>query len=423
MFVCFLLGFLQKRWGHRSTSIGDYQLLVSGGTSGEIVESVDVIHNVNNLCSLATTVSQCFSLSECFACGNTTANTLVSCFVATNFSEDVCMELGGEHVENSFHSDLSCGSFTDCKECLISDVSRALNCTWCLCDNVTTCTLPSDCLCTSEDFRTPEVCVLDVCKYSACDLCLSDTSCAWLGASLTMDEVRHDLLNVSSTFVEWGCYSSSINEIIIESDRNFSLKVCPKSCNTLTSCDECVSSNSSHGGSLKCIWASYSGECMSEDSIPLLCATGICGSIITSSDQCRPACSQKRSCNECQMSPECIWVPASNNQQGMCFNIADVQGSSVEKLVKCFDCHEDCEKYGWCLYTGECLCEFGFVGVACNVTCNCNGFSNCANDTIAGRSTCLNCVNNTMVSQFENVYVVRVVHSGACSNYRSQQNA
>lgn len=371
------------RWGHSVAAISEDRLVIIGGTDGQVLESVDVLHNLNNLCSLATTESQCQLLSGCFPCGNLTDDSLIGCF-----AENICTELGGELLSPSFLPSVRCNSFTSCKECLITEASRTSNCTWCICDNATTCTLPSDCSCHSGDSETPDIlCMLDECDYPSCQECQSNSNCTWFG-------VRNTTAS-SSTLGVGHCLRSPSNNSSFGADINSSINECPTSCTKLTSCSQCVSSKSSHSGSLGCVWATYSSECMSKDSIPLLCISGICGVIIHSLDQCKPTCSERKNCRECQSSPECVWLPTTNAPLGQCFNVVDVN-SSVEKL-KCHDCHGDCQQNGQCLRTGECLCNFGFVGVACTVPCLCNGFSNCANETETGRSHCLECLNNTQV--------------------------
>ncbi len=367
-------------------------MLITGGTDGKLIQSLDVLHNINNLCSLATTASQCYSLS-CFACGNASDSSFTGCF-----ADNICTELGGVQLLQSLPSSVECSLFSSCKECLIGDVSRTLNCTWCLCDNSTSCTLPSECPCRPAE--SPRRCVLEECKYPECRGCQSGDDCVWLGASVRSDPLIHDSLTVSHSFEEWGCFSSFITKKIIKAVGDFSLEACPTACSRLTNCNSCVSSRNSHGGSLTCVWSSYSNECMSEDSVPLLCATSTCGTIVSSSEQCTRPCSHRQTCTECHSSPECAWKPG-DTVPGACFSVAEVEGLSIGKVVNCVDCPASCTDHGRCAYTGQCVCDLGYVGQACSVSCSCNGFSNCANETDVGRSTCLECLNNTQVNMHD----------------------
>ena len=366
--------------------------MITGGSSGQTIETVDILHNINSLCTWATTESQCHSLSECVACGNISNSTWVGCFTG-----DICSELGLERLSPATPTSLVCGVFETCQQCLMGDVSRALDCTWCLCDNSTICTLPSDCVCRKANYTAPAHCILDVCKHSNCQECSSGSECVWLGASISrvMYSSNHDLLDVS-TSGEWDCFSSHINKVVESTLGDLSLATCPIPCTRHNSCSQCVPSNSSHSGPLKCVWASYSSECMSEDSIPLLCVSGSCGTIVSTPNECIPSCSERLTCSECQSSLECSWQPYNHGQQGMCHHVTDMANAAIDK-VECIPCPKACEEHGTCLSSGECLCNFGFVGGHCNVSCLCSGHGKCANETEVGRSTCLQCVNNTQV--------------------------
>jgi len=389
-------GLLPQRWGHTSTEAVTGNVVIAGGASGQTIETVNIFHNVNSLCSWAATEPQCHSLSGCVACGNASDNTWVGCFA----DEDICSELGAIRLSLAVPSSLVCGSFQTCQQCLMGDVSQALNCTWCLCDNTTICTLPYDCSCQKADFTAPASCLLDICKHASCQECSSDSDCEWLGAKISRSNhsLNHDLLEVSSTFEKWDCFSSHINSLVKSAVGDFSLATCPIPCTRHNSCSQCVSSNSSHNGPLKCMWASFSAECMSEDSIPLLCASGSCGTIVSTSNKCTPSCLERDTCSKCQSSPECLWQPYSRGQPERCHHVTEEANSKIGDRVECIPCPNSCEEHGTCLSSGECLCDFGFVGQHCNVSCLCGGHGSCANETEAGISTCLHCVNNTQVT-------------------------
>ena len=58
-------------------------------------------------------------------------------------------------------------------------------------------------------------------------------------------------------------------------------------------------------------------------------------------------------------------------------------------------CNPKCER-GKCVAPNICECDFSFVGSICNISCDCNGHSNCAGSDPVGLKTCLDCQNNTV---------------------------
>ena len=59
-------------------------------------------------------------------------------------------------------------------------------------------------------------------------------------------------------------------------------------------------------------------------------------------------------------------------------------------------CSQGC-KHGDCVEPEKCRCHFSYVGESCDISCECNGHSECESTT--QRNKCLDCKNNTMGSQ------------------------
>ena len=76
-------------------------------------------------------------------------------------------------------------------------------------------------------------------------------------------------------------------------------------------------------------------------------------------------------------------------------------------------CIGNCSNHGVCTSPHTCQCDLGYTGrnytgshlisvfcitgENCSVQCECNGHSNCVDDTVIGRATCLECLHNTQV--------------------------
>ena len=57
-------------------------------------------------------------------------------------------------------------------------------------------------------------------------------------------------------------------------------------------------------------------------------------------------------------------------------------------------CSQGCER-GTCIQPDVCICNFGWTSKNCSVQCQCNGHSNCPNETFS--NICTECHNNTQV--------------------------
>ena len=394
IYMYIIIGDLPVRWGHSAVMTTHQQVVFTGGMDGQPVDSIDVLHNANNFCSLAQNLSQCQSISDCLPCVNMTDDSLIGCYGIANFSSEMCRYLGGEQGQGTpVNFPIGCGSFPSCDSCLATDVSRRLGCIWCSCDySNSSCIAASECPCSAVNATAPVACLLESCWHASCGDCLRDDRCSWLRTT------NQNTTSVSREFTEWGCYQMNVSDAnTIDSDFNASISSCPGPCSNWMSCEGCVLASSPDGGALTCVWSTYSKECMSEGSVPLLCAGGKCGAIATLTSQCVPGCSQRFSCNDCQKMPQCRWK-SNEGSFGICVEITDLDEVQLSILYKCPNCPSNCTEHGYCVSMGHCLCDLGYVGEMCEVPCECNGLSNCVNVTEEGRRICVHCHGNTQVS-------------------------
>ena len=384
------LGLLPVRWGHVAVTNGRQQVILMGGMDGQPVDSINILHNANSLCSLARTLSHCQIISDCIACINMTDSSLIACCPEANFSSETCQHQGGKPGENLLANstiNTNCASFTTCDACWRTDQARHLGCVWCVCENSSTCIPSSDCSCNHGNGSSLELCLLDACRYPSCENCLDDSSCSWL---------QHGINNATSVedeFLEAGCY---LTNITTELNTSTSIGTCPVPCNSWRSCGECVVSDSPLVGVSTCVWSTSSDVCMSQHNVPLLCAGGKCGAMATSPSQCLPTCAQRLSCQHCQTLPQCRWR-AGGPGLDECVDIADSGQVQIENVPECPSCARSCSEHGHCLPTGHCECDLGYVGETCDVLCECNGHSYCANATEEGRKVCVQCQHNRQV--------------------------
>ena len=387
---------LSDVWGHTAvTDTHNRVIFVGGMTAGVLTKSVTVLHNVNNLCSLARNSSQCHALFDCVACINVTDLSLLECFntqglVAggSGVMSEQCSLVGGVIEEPAESYSVSCGEFAgSCGECLLS---HSMQCVWCTCANYTGCVgSVSDCPCQESVDQCPD----DECSSPTCSDCLANQNCFW-----TRDST------LTSPGGTWKC-SSSFNP-----STQSMLDVCPVPCATWQSCSECVQAFSPQGGVLRCGWSAYSDECVSDVTVPLLCSSGECGLIVNTTAECPlSSCSLRTTCGECLSVPDCVWTQERGNSDGLCVGVSESGTYSDPEAVhylECPQCPADCSGHGRCLPTLQCECDLGYIGEGCEVECLCNGHSDCVDETLAGREMCTDCQHNTQVHS----YTLRILY-------------
>ena len=384
---------LPNGWGHRSVAGTRSEAIFLGATAGGSGDTVTFLHDMGSLCSLALNHTRCHALLQCAACVNVSDDSLLACYSTHEASGSVrssmCSLIGGEvvHPNNSDVGVMECGSFSSCRECLLIGGANGHGCSWCTCssDRTPRCTnSPSggECLCDDD------VCQSNICGHLSCRECVNDTSCSWYGrGSETARCVAGD------------------DELMMDNVAE-SLDTCPAPCGGWGSCRDCVSAPSPLQGPSKCVWDSYTWRCGSEVSLPLLCIGGTCGAAVRTPADCPISCSNSTSCDQCLLVPECVWLQV-RGQAGQCAGVvesaifdATSSQSAVDGVhyLECPNCVGDCGEHGSCnLNSLECDCDFGFVGEECAVECECNGHSDCVDQSAAGRRICTSCLNNTKV--------------------------
>ncbi|XP_070539699.1 attractin-like protein 1 isoform X2 [Ptychodera flava] len=170
-------------------------------------------------------------------------------------------------------------------------------------------------------------------KYYTCDSCKLQPDCHWNGAACRQ---RRDT----------------------DSDI-----ICGPSCANMTDCSSCTNEN--------CLWCSSAKRCVDSNSYVSSFPYGQCVSWHNRDSSCPgDDCSHFRTCDECHTDPSCGWCDdGSNTGLGTC-----MEGSYSQALG------DICPAKQW--YFIDCP------------ACQCNGHSNCTNETI-----CENCEDNTQGDQ------------------------
>ena len=409
-----------KLWGHKSNVRTNGQIILSGGTNTHASDTIALLSAPTQLqCQLANTQTDCTNIPDCQACISSNNTDFIGCYNTSNpLSLSACNSSNGMFVPNANSAcdlQFSCSRFKTCGECLSVDLAISMGCLWCECNERCVDT-QQDCACggarSVSNSSTPDVCYLEVCKLPSCKECTNHSHCQWLSIEIQRQPTNVNVIIVSRNPIKWGCYDQGIFDIIVKKlpqHANNSLEVCPLSCNQHTSCSTCVVAYSPSGGQLMCVWSSYQRECMTVDTIPLLCAEGQCGAIVSTVEQCPQPCSELTTCDTCLQDSQCLWLYDPLSHDISCVDVTEelVLNETFEIFYfECPICSSNCSIQGVCLPNLTCACDMGYIGSDCSVECLCNGHSYCANDTEAGRRDCLQCLHNTQVTLYMYVHVM-----------------
>ena len=301
-------------------------------------------------------------------------------------------------------------------------------------DNVTTMTLKT----------APaklELCPLKCFEYKECKSCLSSfgggdghwTECYWsieLRLCLSPPHIPLRCLGgvCGTLFSTEGKYSNNMNRSEIAEN------ICPKPCSSFTQCKSCLENTrcgwcslSKTNGGGKCIDGTIEGpinknQCehsetnkeenevnpptQQDHSSKKIKNSGINSyrqKIIDESSWHYNICPPENEClnghHNCDIEAEvCI-----DEEHGFTCNCSAGYERSFEGNIpkKCSPvCNPKCDR-GKCVAPNKCDCDFSYVGLTCNISCNCNGHSDCAGPDPAGLNRCLECRNNTMGARCE----------------------
>lgn len=383
-------------WGHSLTTNGEYTFVVGGGQDITDHSFISLLHLPTELsCSLAQTVTGCQAIPGCSVCvDNLQTDQLIACYNASeamsNSTAAICTECGGFlSIEDTSveceRLSRSCEQFESCGSCLSSDLALEMGCVWYLCkeqcvsppSSSASSLLPnsstieqegdSQCSYTTVNSTQSYVCILDLCALPSCTDCLAERNCRWLPFEIRENPIAFNGIVVATQIPEWGCYSVNVNNGIIRKfERDFSVSRCPAPCSSATSCSSCLLASSPTGGQERCVWAEYSQECLSVDSIPLTCSLGMCGPILSASEPCPTACVSRETCQLCLIDPSCVWV--SNVAYGVprCIELSELRAGTVDQLtedevVVYYDCPSGVSCYHYCHGNSERCVETGRV--------------------------------------------------------------
>ncbi|EDV26151.1 uncharacterized protein TRIADDRAFT_55971 [Trichoplax adhaerens] len=343
-----------------------------------------------------------------------------------------------------------CQRYSNCIECLSSD-----NCAWftgCgikMCRSVNTdpreianliTRTKGPCETSSlTKMTTASSCKERRCNSPSCHSC----SCSW--KSVKDYSLFHK--TVFSTSTSYACEPAqhiTTNSVINDS--------CPSICQNRKSCYECTGQLADEVSG-HCVWSISKSKCLPPSALPLICAGGTCGQLLSSPNHCPRPCRNFKNCRSCNSQLNCSWCAkytlGNYSGQGICMEssmqkqcLNDIFPSSalsksftswnvlscpmenecengnhdcvdVENCIdtptsficscvagyelrgeKCMPiCKDRCNHHGYCTQPNNCSCYTGYVGEYCEKKCNCNSHSTCPNTTHT--DICLKCHNNS----------------------------
>ena len=324
-----IIGDPPRLWGHAAALV-DSHIVVSGGFSATARDAISLLSLPDSLeCSLAQTAEECLNIPNCAYC-EMSANSTVRCYNTTSLEAPTCSSTLGPRNQ-SCDTRSQCSNFATCRQCLSVDTARLLGCVWCGCPRLPGVCIAAgmdDCSCNVANSSNPGACYLDSCESPSCTRCMESEECRWIGNTIVVNRNDYFIIIVSDVPEEWGCYSSLIQNAIMNRlpDSNTLLPQCPPSCSEATSCTSCVQATNPNAGNVTCVWASYTQQCISPDAVPLLCSEGTCGYVVTNSTvgECSvpDPCSKSTSCVSCLQNPRCGWYQPRGQTLGVCSNIS-----------------------------------------------------------------------------------------------------
>ena len=368
-------------WGH-AAAVVDGHILVSGGLSRTALDSVALLSLPDSLeCPLAQTEEECLGILDCAYCEPSTGSA-GQCYNASDLDAPACKSnstLGPR--DPTCDATSQCPQFDTCRQCLSADTAQLLGCLWCGCSNQPGFCVAAHntgfCTCTAVSSVNSSACYLDVCESPSCEGCMESEDCRWIGNTVERDADSYFLIRISSSAVEWGCYSVDIQNAIMNGAPLSStlVSMCPPDCSQATSCQSCVQSASPNAGNLTCVWASYPQQCIPPDAVPLLCSEGTCGAVITNpiAGECPvpDPCSDSTDCLSCLQNPRCGWYQPNGEAGGICSGIdtpllqenLDYYYLECPLLNECDAGVDDCGSEQICrdrTYGHECFCPDGY---------------------------------------------------------------
>ncbi|KAM4703377.1 multiple epidermal growth factor-like domains protein 8 [Rhinophrynus dorsalis] len=461
--------------GHAVAVVGD-RLYISGGFNGVALGRMVTLSVPSDPCMLFITPSTCNqSMGSCTWCQH-------SCVSADTAERNGCTLPATSCFPLPRSAD-ECRRLKTCSECLAQHprsmsaqlTMGAPRCKWCTnCPEGAcigsdgSCTSENDCRINQREIFLASNCSEISCEASDCQKCTASGKCMWTRQFKRTGETRR-ILSVQPTY-DWTCFSHSLLNVSPMPVESSPPLTCPTPCHNHSTCHECLSSKGADGGWQQCVWSVALKQCMSPTFLPMRCAAGACGRVLSGTESCSPSCSRHTHCSACIQHPRCGWCARQGgNGEGQCLegglsgpikNLQE-QCSSVDSHWafmscppenECLNHHHDCNETqncsdlpqgfqctckkgytlnnltglchpvcdhgcvnGTCVEPNRCSCNFGYVGENCSVACRCNRHSNCLG--LGAEDKCLECQNNTMGTYCEKckpLFVGSALNGGTC---------
>ncbi|XP_061416595.1 multiple epidermal growth factor-like domains protein 8 [Lethenteron reissneri] len=225
-------------------------------------------------------------------------------------------------------SDSECRLRTSCPECQSrhpAELGLQPVCKWCAaCPATAACVWhESDCAdataCGERQQRGDSIqagaCPEATCEASDCAKCLAAGSCMW-SRHFQRTAGESWRINVQPAY-NWRCLSESLRSaspLRVESSPPLA---CPVPCHSLTTCEDCAKAKGAGGGWQECVWSGALRQCASPSFLPMRCAGGACGQLVSgSADGCPAPCLAERQCSSCLRQLACGWC-AVNGLNGL----------------------------------------------------------------------------------------------------------
>lgn len=301
-----LVGQLKPSYAHGMAYDTDGVYIVTGW-DGSIISRVIRINVPNDLCELFSSSKHlCRHFMGCSFC-TVKPNDMPVSHCYTNERTDICTE-NEKQYNKGIPCDASavrgriCSTFTTCESCtsVYPYFGETISpCRWCGHSMSGRC-VPSnstnycgdDAMITS----TGNTCPGSYCNGD-CDICM-ERGCHWI-----QEENKKS-------------YCSSDE---VQSETEQESHVCPRRCESLRNCTDCLSASSeSEGG---CRWSTQLNQCISPIYQNIWCVGGVCGLVLQSSEisYCPESCSAYTQCHNCLAHAHCGWCSKNNTEgEGVC---------------------------------------------------------------------------------------------------------
>ncbi|XP_062823192.1 multiple epidermal growth factor-like domains protein 8 [Anolis carolinensis] len=466
---------LRASIAHAVASVGG-RLFLSGGFDGVAL---------GRMLSLSLPADPCLVFPSRQACNASSASCAWchgACLSADAADRQGC-SLGSSSCFPTPRSADECRRLKTCSECL-SQHPRAMahslgipavpQCKWCTncpegacIGSAGSCTSENDCRINQREIFVASNCSEISCEASDCAKCTASGKCMWTRQFKRTGETRR-ILSVQPTY-DWTCFSHSLLNVSPMPVESSPPLACPTPCHNHSTCAECLSSKGADGGWQQCVWSVSLQQCMSPTYLPMRCAAGMCGRVLSGSESCAPSCARFQQCALCIQQPRCGWCGLrAENGKGRCMEggrsgprpgLAESCGPKADWAFmscapenECLNGHHDCNETqncsdlpqgyqctckngytldnatglcrpvceqgcvnGTCAEPNACHCHFGYVGRNCSVECQCNKHSNCLG--VEAQDQCLQCHNNTMGEHCEKcqpLFVGSALGGGSC---------